>query len=105
MNQKSFIIASIIIIIISIILIIADFTGQAVIIGDVEGCSDTDGGINKYEKGTTTYENREVAYTDSCYTTMKVKEYYCNPPEASDALIKSMKMPCPNGCERGACNK
>ena len=66
-----------------------------------EECTDTDGGINYYEKGTVyakPYE--EVGLTDYCQGIggNEVTEYYCE----DGTWVQEMYL-CPNGCEDGAC--
>jgi hypothetical protein len=62
-------------------------------------CADSDGGKDQYEKGTATYGN--LTYTDSCYSTTSVLEYYC----ASDTSVMNEKISCGTGkeCYLGLC--
>ncbi|MFH1785498.1 MAG: hypothetical protein ABH842_03635 [Candidatus Micrarchaeota archaeon] len=62
------------------------------------GCSDDDGGSNKYSKGTTT--KGDTTYTDYCTSSSEVKEYYC-----SWGDIYSSTLSCSSGysCSDGAC--
>lgn len=61
-------------------------------------CSDSDGGQDRYEQGTTSY--LEESYTDACYSADTVLEYYC-----SGNSIKSVRLICTEGytCYQGAC--
>lgn len=64
-----------------------------------EDCTDSDGGKDKYEKGTTSYEDDE--YQDSCYSDSFVLEYYCE----DSTTIEMEKMSCGTGyeCSNGKC--
>ncbi|MEM4215839.1 MAG: hypothetical protein QXD51_02015 [Candidatus Anstonellales archaeon] len=62
-----------------------------------ETCTDTDGGKNYYEYGTT-YTSKERA-ADFCEKTTLV-EYYCEGTE-----IKKETFKCEYGCENGACTR
>jgi len=64
-------------------------------------CSDTDNGLNYNITGTAKYENRDVLYTDYCFSELKVKEYYCK----TELNLKTKIYQCPNGCQNGACIK
>ncbi len=61
-------------------------------------CMDSDGGKDKYIKGTVSWEGNE--YPDDCYSSSQVLEYYCVGEE-----LKSEKMPCGSGheCLGGEC--
>lgn len=59
-------------------------------------CTDSDGGLNYYLKGTTKGVNGE--YLDSCSTKGRVKEWYCFEDMAMNLLYR-----CPEGCLAGAC--
>jgi hypothetical protein len=61
-------------------------------------CEDSDGGKDRFEKGTTTFEDE--SQTDTCYSADTVIEYYC---EGTD--IKNVKLVCGLGyeCSGGAC--
>ncbi len=61
-------------------------------------CYDSDGGKDRYDKGTTRKGSREE--TDYCYTSNSVKEYYC-----SNGEIKSEILVCPSNyyCSNGEC--
>jgi hypothetical protein len=58
-------------------------------------CTDTDGGENIYEKGTTC---STLCKTDVCLSSTSLKEYYCN----GDAMVSKI-INCANGCVDGAC--
>ncbi|MBI5148427.1 S-layer homology domain-containing protein [Candidatus Pacearchaeota archaeon] len=67
-------------------------------------CTDSDGGINYYVKGTAKNSSTtDERYTDYCLvaggTFRYVNEYYCG----SSGLILSTTKECPNGCSDGAC--
>ena len=63
-------------------------------------CTDSDGGINYYVKGTTTgyWEGSWQSVTDFCYNASVVEEYFCD----GINVVKTGHM-CPNGCKNGAC--
>jgi len=67
-------------------------------------CSDSDGGINYYEKGSTTGifigDSELITVTDICSPELNfVKDYYCN----DEGYIDDAEFECPNGCVNGAC--
>lgn len=68
-------------------------------------CIDSDGGDDKYVRGTAKYTGRIGSYTDECYarTTSEmedyVKEYFCLD------RITSKRYYCDKGCSDGACLK
>jgi len=64
-------------------------------------CQDSDGGMDQYTKGTTSYGT--TSYTDSCYSTTSVVEYYCD----GDTTIETEKVSCGSGyeCVSGQCNE
>jgi len=94
----------IIIIILASAFSVYKITGNFVL-GPLGKCLDSDNGLNYFVKGNITYENRDVLYEDYCVREAKVKEYYCNPPGAIEATIRSKKEGCSNGCKDGACTK
>lgn len=64
----------------------------------VNKCTETDNGMDIYNKGITTYNNHQ--YTDRCIgkKDLYLKEYYC-----SDNHKKVKVVRCANGCLNGAC--
>ncbi|MBD3398023.1 hypothetical protein GF412_02510 [Candidatus Micrarchaeota archaeon] len=64
----------------------------------VAQCSDSDGGINEFIKGTATYGS--ATYADSCLSYNVVYEYYCKGGELAHEQVV-----CPEGmdCENGYC--
>jgi hypothetical protein len=72
-------------------------------IGDVNAvsCSDSDGGVNYYEKGSATkYEGDEDFTTDVCESDSLLREYYCKETSSS---VSSRVHECPEGCSEGKC--
>jgi hypothetical protein len=65
---------------------------------EVAQCSDSDGGVNEFIKGTTTYGS--ATYTDNCLSYNVVYEYYCESGE-----LKEKQVVCPEGmnCQNGYC--
>jgi hypothetical protein len=65
----------------------------------VPSCTDSDGGMNPYEKGTVMYNNQ--IYTDTCSDPNTLIEYSCG-----NGQIQKVVYPCePNfTCQDGACN-
>ncbi len=65
-------------------------------------CEDSDGGVNKFVKGTTSglFEDTEelTETTDECLYNTVVTEYAC-----LNGKVYGQNLPCPNGCEAGAC--
>ena len=59
-------------------------------------CSDSDGGLNSYVKGTAKGINGEK--TDSCLGVKTLMEWYCK----RDSIVSSLQA-CPKGCVDGAC--
>jgi hypothetical protein len=67
-------------------------------------CTDSDGGLNPYEKGTVKYKGK--SYIDFCWengtnvtaSNYSVAEFYCWNNQANRTLIY-----CPDGCSNGAC--
>jgi len=72
-------------------------------------CRESDGGLNKYEKGTIFYSYRgnEKEYTDYCYEEKtlgkykRLSEYYCTVYDR----IRTKRYICENGCKDGACTQ
>ena len=83
-------------------------------------CKDSDGGMKQFIKGTAygygsfvsspEYNGEDVERTDYCSTDSPLEqcqgndclvEYYCRSPKEMDYKV----IPCPNGCENGACIK
>jgi len=64
----------------------------------VSGCTDSDGGMNPYVKGTVTYQGQ--TYTDTCVAADTLKEYYCD-----NGIKQEHLSTCQNGytCQDGAC--
>ncbi len=64
--------------------------------------TDTDGGVNYFQKGQTYtgayFRDTTDAYTDTCTTGNYLMEYY-----VTDNEIKYDPYECPNGCKDGAC--
>ena|GEM_PF-3098829 len=62
------------------------------------GCTDTDGGQDKFAVGTTSYEG--ISHTDTCYSDAAVFEYYCDGTE-----VKSVTLACGLGykCQNSKC--
>jgi len=60
------------------------------------GCTDSDGGINIFEKGIVTWYN--IEYKDFCVGTSAVDEYYCE-----NNLLRIVYKKCDDGCVDGAC--
>ena len=58
-------------------------------------CTDSDGGINYYVKGITTYVGN---VTDFCTSNNSLREYYC-----VTNGIESVNTTCSYGCINGAC--
>jgi len=77
-------------------------------ISKIGDCTDSDGGENYFEAGTTISQSQDVVYTDRCFSTHELKpnkwlkEYYCT---AGRNQISSRTYLCPNGCQDGACLK
>ena len=68
-------------------------------------CSDSDGGINYNQQGTTCLSGKIApsgdCVSDVCLNNVTLKEYYCGGPNNNS--IKSVNYNCPNGCSNGAC--
>jgi len=63
-------------------------------------CTDTDGGINIYEKGYVEHEaygEMRKEY-DRCESGEVIDEFYCN-----EGIVNTKELICPNGCQDGAC--
>ena len=60
-------------------------------------CTDSDGGLNYYVKGTTTFEDDEGE--DNCLSGDTLNELYCT----ADKGGAGQSYTCPNGCFDGAC--
>jgi hypothetical protein len=62
-------------------------------------CTDSDRGLDQFTKGTVTLDSK--SYTDSCYGTASVLEYYCS----SDTLIGTSTIACGSNseCVDGIC--
>lgn len=79
--------------------------GSKYIIGNTSKvCTDSDGGINYYVRGTVkgaAVNTMDKSITDYCAPTAdnSIIEYFCNQSGAMD----SSRYPCPNGCKDGAC--
>jgi len=71
-------------------------TGGAVAIDKmIEGCKDSDGGIDKNIKGIVSAGDED--YADSCVAGLLI-EYYCD----GDKIV-NQNMRCPNKCRNGKC--
>jgi hypothetical protein len=70
-------------------------------ISNTQTCTDSDGGIDYYVKGTLKIGNE--AKTDQCLNSTKgtLMEYYCGSNTTTDYLLYD----CPYGCLNGACSK
>ncbi len=66
-------------------------------------CSDTDGGIDYYVKGSLMFEGKIVA-TDSCEDGTTLREESCT-LDPSYGTMSTNIYKCPNGCKDGACIK
>ena len=66
-------------------------------------CSDTDGGLNYYEKGSTMWGS-DISSIDSCEDEITLREEGCviNPGPNQGTMLTNMYK-CPNGCKDGAC--
>ena len=106
MKNRNLIISVVIgiVLILALVLSFSGLTGQ--IVGSLGACSDSDNGIDYYVKGTATYANRNVQYTDYCVVRTGsglpkwINEYYC-----SAEVLMSKRYLCENGCENSACIK
>ncbi|MEI6731538.1 MAG: hypothetical protein WCK90_02540 [archaeon] len=69
-------------------------------------CTDSDGGLNYYIKGTTNglfgYETTAKDYSDYCGDTNSLIEFSCS-SETPSRVMRSLIYICPNGCSDGAC--
>lgn len=64
-------------------------------------CTDSDGGVDYYEKGYVSDPEHGGNYTDSCIgSTSEIREYYCGTNN-----YQYWDYDCPNGCSHGACIK
>ncbi len=70
-------------------------TGKAVVDFEIGTCEDSDGGIDKSNKGTVSVEGE--SFTDQCIAGLII-EYYC---DNGKALNQNMR--CSNGCRDGRC--
>jgi len=68
-------------------------SGAAVV--EVEGCEDSDGGIDKSIKGEVSVDDE--VYTDQCVAGLVI-EYYC---DGGKAVNQNMR--CSNECSNGKC--
>jgi len=82
-----------------------DSTGEASRVATAKPyCSDSDGGIKYYIKGTVTYFNGRTTsyYPDYCMNyNGTLREYYCN--NGRVAYRSPLPSECPQGCLNGAC--
>ena len=110
-----FIMKKLVLVIAGILLVVAitlsffELTGLSVKTpsGSLGNCIDSDSGQDYYTTGTAKYENRDVVYTDYCFSRTGeiekwLNEYYCM---SGNYMIKSKDYLCPNGCIDGACAK
>jgi len=75
----------------------------------VESCSDSDGGLNVFERGDVTakYLRGELAgqtktFSEGCYFDTHINEMYCT-EDGGDLILKTERIECDNGCRNGAC--
>ncbi|MCX8189902.1 MAG: hypothetical protein N3F05_01595, partial [Candidatus Diapherotrites archaeon] len=62
-------------------------------------CTDSDGGINGFVRGTVEYQSTmAIILRDYCQDNKSVKEYFCQNDEPLETIV-----PCPDICENGAC--
>ena len=82
-------------------------TDQNIITSDNEtNCTDSDGGINIYVKGTCSNNNNMTNFTDYCYGNLRVFEYFCGDPNATGNTTCQVDLiGCPSGykCSGGRC--
>ena len=67
-------------------------------------CSDSDGGMNFYEKGIVNqfnFDGTRISGTDSCQDDFYLEEQYCLHGDFAEEKI----VYCPNGCINGVCNR
>jgi len=72
--------------------------------GATPNCTDSDGGLNYYVKGTTSgisyvLNNAQVNATDTCVNNNLLAEYSCGANNA----VNYNEYTCPNGCSNGSC--
>jgi hypothetical protein len=60
-------------------------------------CPDTDGGWNYYTRGTV------LGHNDSCSSPTTLQEYSCGLDSNGNFIAAVRSVPCPYGCENGAC--
>ena len=103
MEKRNLYIVVAIVLIAGLALSFYNFTGQSTLGTDKGKCIDSDGGDNRFVKGTVSYENRIQKYTDYCYARggygekTWLKEYFCL------EKIESRTYRCYSGCLNGAC--
>ncbi|MBU4501628.1 MAG: hypothetical protein KKA79_03490 [Nanoarchaeota archaeon] len=71
-------------------------------IGVSAECTDSDGGQNYEEKGTTIYTKNDNVISevvDQCLDETRLEEYFCDP----DGKTTLERYDCPEGCMDGAC--
>jgi hypothetical protein len=70
-------------------------------------CSDTDGGVNYYTRGTVSGRgsNGSYTYTDFCFSGSGLTEYYCAFGNTSYSEPSSVNYNCPYGCSNGTCQE
>jgi len=66
-------------------------------------CTDSDGGINYYTKGTC--QDEKGSQTDYCSGTIQLAEYYCSQATTAETYCSSLSYDCAYGCQDGACKK
>lgn len=73
----------------------------------IEGCYDSDAGLNYYLKGTCVDEKDQVAYDDECisggYFDGWLLENTCDLTTGEGWMCRAIYYECPNGCSGGAC--
>ena len=102
MEKKIVYIISAVLLVVALVLAVYGLTGRAISSEALGRCMDSDGGLDYYTQGTTSYENRDTVYIDYCVQRGKLKEYYCG---GGGLNIQSKRESCLNGCIDGACVK
>ena len=85
----------------------------AIGVANANDCTETDNGVDYYEKGSTIGRdsyggniNQVATYIDRCDDNNQVMEFYCNyinDPNGGQGYISMNNFPCEYGCEDGAC--
>ncbi|MCD6557730.1 MAG: S-layer protein, partial [Candidatus Aenigmarchaeota archaeon] len=85
----------------SSLLVIFEDEENIKIINQCEKCTDSDGGLNYYEKGFTKGRREDTGLYDEVWDYCMqgaIIEHYCE-----NNVLKAKDMTCPSGCEDGAC--